>query len=191
MPRITTLVVCTLALTFCAGYAGAQTTEPADTLKVTYFSNANTTGAPDATVLLTNVDTSGRTLCADIYVFDPNQEMSECCSCSITPNGLLTLSVNTQLTANPLTTGKTLKSGTISIISAKNACGGLPTVITPAAGIKGWSTHIQNGNTITEEELVLSTFSSTELALLQTGCSSIATVGSGNGVCTCGTGGGT
>ena len=46
MRRTTMLVVCTLALTLCAVYAAAS--EPADTLKVEYFANANTAGAPDA-----------------------------------------------------------------------------------------------------------------------------------------------
>jgi hypothetical protein len=50
MRRITMLVVCTLALALCAGFAAAATTPPpADTLKVDYFANANTAGAPDAT----------------------------------------------------------------------------------------------------------------------------------------------
>ncbi len=43
------------------------------------------------------------TACADLYVFDANQEMLECCSCPITANGLLTLDVNQQLLNSPLT----------------------------------------------------------------------------------------
>jgi hypothetical protein len=43
------------------------------------------------------------TCCANIYVFDANQEMVACCSFRITPNGLLTLSVANNLTNNPVT----------------------------------------------------------------------------------------
>src|SRR5260370_42613869 len=39
-------------------------------------------------------------LCADIYVFDSHEEMNECCSCPVTNNGLLTLSVEDDLTNN-------------------------------------------------------------------------------------------
>lgn len=186
MRRISMFVVSMLVLAVCVGFSSAAsaTTEPADTLKVTYFANANTTGAPDATLRFTNVGTSGGNLCVDIFIFDPNQEMSACCSCSVTPNGLLTLSVDT-LISNPLT-GKTLTSGTISIVSSKNSCGGAPEVVTPAAGIKGWATHIQNSKfTVTEEEFVDSTFSSAQLGLLQTDCTAIVNVGSGSGICPC------
>ena len=58
-------------------------------------------GAPDGTVRITNVGTNITTpgsgnLCALIYVFEPDQQMAECCGCLITPDGLLTLSINTQ-----------------------------------------------------------------------------------------------
>src|ERR1022692_4405882 len=97
---IVLVVACTLALTLCAA---AAPVEPADVLKVDYFANANTAGAPDGTLRITNPGTSGGNLCAAIYVFDSGEELSECCSCKTTPNGLKTLSVNTDLTSNPLT----------------------------------------------------------------------------------------
>src|ERR1700683_2607783 len=89
--------------TLFAGSALAATTPPADTLKVDYFSNANTSGAPDATVRLTNPGTAAGNTCGSIFVFDENQELTECCSCLLTPDGLRTLSVNVDLTSHPLT----------------------------------------------------------------------------------------
>lgn len=74
-------------------------------------------GISDGTVRITNVGTSGGSLCADIYVFDPYQELAECCSCKITPDGLLTLSVSDNLTANTLT-GVPLSSGVVKIVSS-------------------------------------------------------------------------
>jgi hypothetical protein len=97
MFRTAILVLCTLALALNAAYTSASTTPGPDTFKVDYFANANTSSAPDATVHLTNPGTSGN-ICAAIYVFDPNQEISECCSCLLSPDGLRTLSVNTDLT---------------------------------------------------------------------------------------------
>jgi hypothetical protein len=186
MRRTTMLVVCTLALTLCAVYATAA--EPADTLKVDYFANANTAGAPDATLRLTNVGTSGGNICADIFVYDSSQELSECCSCLITPNGLLTLSVNKALTANPLT-GVTLNTGTISVVSARTTAGACPlptTAIAPTPGVRSWATHIQNSNfTITEGASQDSTLSNGELAVLQNDCYAVNLIGSGKGQCSC------
>src|ERR1017187_2308541 len=70
---------------------------------VTYYSNANTANAPDATVRAVNDGDTENNLWASIYVFDDSEELTECCSCVITPDGLLSESVNKNLTANPLT----------------------------------------------------------------------------------------
>src|SRR5580658_4269897 len=99
MKRSTMVVVCSLALAFCAVSAWGQA-PPADTLKVDYFANANTAGAPDGTLRITNPGTAGANLCAAIFVFDPSQELSECCRCFVSPDGLRTLSVNTNLTGD-------------------------------------------------------------------------------------------
>jgi hypothetical protein len=191
MHRTTMLVVCTLALALCAGSAWASTTTPpADTLKVDYFANANTGGAADATVRLTNPGTGAGNVCASIFVFDPRQELTECCSCLLTPDGLRTLSVNTDLTANPLT-GKILTTGLIKIVSTipiSGACP-LPTRVVPTPALRSWATHIQNSSfTITETASQDATLSSNEVSRLQAQCYAISLDGSGSGQCTCGTG---
>jgi hypothetical protein len=187
MKKITVLVVCTLALALCTGLAVAQTAPAADTLKVNYFSNANTSGAPDGTVRITNPATTPGNICAAIYVFDTAEEMSECCSCLITPDGLLTLSVDDSLTANPLT-GVTLYTGTIEIVSTTpraNTCP-LPVSLTPTPAVRAWGTHIQNSSYAqTETESLDATLSSSEVSKLQSGCDAIAIGGSGRGVCSC------
>jgi len=189
MRRTTILLVCGLALILCAGYGAAQS--PADTLKVDYFSNANTTNAPDGTLRLTNPGTSGGDTCAAIYVLDPNQEMSECCSCLLTPDGLRTISINNDLTSNPLT-GIKLTTGVIKILSIQlinGACPAFPIGTTPIAGLRSWGTHIQNSAfTLTETPSQDATLSSSEQLGLQNACHAIKIVGSGKGTCTCGTG---
>jgi hypothetical protein len=190
MKRSTMVVVCALALSICAVSAFAQA-PPADTLKVDYFANANTAGAPDGTLRITNPGTAGANLCAAIFVFDPNQEMSECCSCLVTPDGLRTLSVNTDLTSNPLT-GVTLTSGVVKIVSTKAPASGvcpLPVTMTPTAAVRAWGTHIQNSNfSITETSSQDATLSTWEQGSLQTECRAIHADGSGHGICSCGTG---
>jgi hypothetical protein len=189
MRRITMLVVCTLALTLCVGYAAAQT-PAADTLKVDYFSNANTGSAPDGTVRVTNPGTAGNNLCAAIFVVDPEQELSECCSCLVTPDGLRTLSVNTDLTGNPLT-GVKLTTGAIKLVSTPtrgNLCP-TPSAFTPTPAIRAWATHIQNSSfAITETASQDATLSAAEVGRLERECSGIVLDGSGRGICTCGTG---
>jgi len=190
MNRTTMLVVCALAVTLCAGMAMASTTPPADTLKVDYFSNANTAGAPDGTVRITNPGTSGTGLCAAIFVVDVFQEMSECCSCFVSPDGLRTLSVNADLTSNPLT-GVTLSTGVVKMVStrASGTTCPIPTSLYPTAALRSWSTHVQNSNfSITETASQDATFSYAEQVLLQNECHAIHLDGSGKGICSCGTG---
>jgi hypothetical protein len=161
--------------------------------RVDYFSNANTGGAPDGTLRLDNDGSAAAAnLCADIYVFDSNEELSECCSCLETPDGLRTLSVDTDLTSNPLT-GRVLTTGVIKVVAAAtsaNTCP-VPTHITLVSGgeIQGWATHIQTSNfTITETASQVSNLSSAEESNLAKQCGSIVKVGSGSGICSCGSG---
>jgi len=199
----TIAVVCSfaMAIVIFAGMAQAQTSP----YRVDYFSNANTGGAPDATLRLDNdgsgtipnggsqVTTGGDiNLCADIYVFDASEEMSECCSCLETPDGLRTLSVDSNLTSNPLT-GVVLSTGVIKIVAAETTGGAcpVPTHITLASNgeIQSWATHIQNSNyTITETASQVSNLSSAEETNLAQQCGAIVKVGSGKGICNCGTG---
>jgi hypothetical protein len=171
----------------CVGYAAAANP---DTLKVDYFANANTASAPDGTVRVEDNGTSGGNVCAAIYVYDQFQELSECCSCLLTPNGLRTLSINTDLTKNPLT-GVVLKTGNITVVSTQTSGGAckLPTKLYPQAGIRSWTTHIQNANfAITETASQDATLSVAEASLLQNECYAIQLVGSGTGICSCGSG---
>ena len=161
---------------------------PPDLLKVNYFSNANTAGAPDGTVRITDPGSPSGNLCAQIYVFDAFQELSECCACLVTPDGLRTLSVNTDLTSNPLT-GVVLQTGNVSIVSGivpPGGCSPLNGFVSPT--IRAWGTHIQNSNFAeTETE-----YSDRQLGFwnnnLLIDCFAVSLVGSGHGVCSCGSG---
>ena len=136
---------------------------------VTYFSNANTANAPDATVRAVNDGDTGGNLWASIYVFDDSEELTECCACVITPDGLLSESVNKNLTANPLTSIKPTR-GVIKIISSSSPS---DTSTDPTAGIRAWATHIQkltSGFAVTETAFADSNLSGGEQTLLQNLC---------------------
>ena len=136
---------------------------------VSYFSN-NVAAAPDATVRFINDGDTGANLWASIYVFDDSQELTECCACVITPDGLLSESVKTQLTAAPLT-GKVPTRGVIKVISSSTAD---PTNVYPTAGLRGWATHIQgptkNVYSITETAFADSNLVAKEQTLLEELC---------------------
>jgi hypothetical protein len=175
MFRTLTLVA---ALAGCAAILSAQAIDP-DTFKVTYFSKANTAGAPDATVQVTNAGTNGQEdICPYFFVFDQNQEMSECCACEVSANGLATLSVNDNLTSNPLT-GVTLHEGTIQIVTFSCTTG------QTNPGVRAWATHIQNNGAITEDEFRDAGLSAKELTRLLNDCAAMVAVGSGHGFCYC------
>ena len=173
---------------------------------VTYYSNANTSGAPDATLRIVNdgdFRSEGGPLWAAIYVFDDSQEMRSCCSCEITPDGLLSESVNKELTANEFTGRGQIARGVIKVLSAVS---GDPAYLDDVdAGLRGWMTHIQATTTtfpapgpgngvnavekgpwlVTEDALADSNLSGSEFSNLQTTCSYGLTIGSGYGLCPC------
>jgi len=168
--------------------SGAQST--VDTFKVEYFDNAQPFGTVDGTVRITNSGTSGEWLCAQIFVFDPYQEIQECCSCPVSWFGLRKLSVNTDLTSDPLT-GVQQTSGSIEIVSTNYdyyGCRQLPItgVVTP--GIRAWATHLQDSGTLTESAAQDVSLSAQQLLSLHRQCYAIELTGSGKGLCTCGTG---
>jgi hypothetical protein len=160
---------------------------------LSYFSNAHTRGAPDAALRLVNdgfvSDASpGGDLCASIYVFDGREELNECCSCRVTPNGILSLSVNNNLTSNTVT-GKILTRGVVKVVSSALTAGVCDlTAQNPQAGIRGWLAHVQKGTTgysLTEEELMDSNLSQLEAADLAEDCKAITELGIGTGICSC------
>ena len=174
-------------VTLGSGIASAQ-----DVYKVNYFAN-NIKAAPDATVRIDNPGLTYGNLCAFIYVFADDQQLAECCGCVETHNGLRTLSVKTNLTSNPLT-GVVPTNGVIKIVSgAVNDSPCDPTAnVKPTANLRAWATHVQNivgtAYPITETESSDSTLGATELANLQAQCAFVNVLGSGQGICSCGTG---
>lgn len=122
------------------------------------------------------------TVCADIYVFDANQEMMECCSCAITANGLLTLSLRDNLVANTLQNVHAT-SGAVKIVSGRESvCS--ETSPTPAPDLRAFSTH-RNGVAVTETEFQPAPLQQQELNFLGQTCAFVQYLGSGRGACNC------
>lgn len=159
-------------------------------LAVGYF---DATSGIDSTIRVTNPGTTGQDLCTMIYVFDQDQQMSECCGCLVTQDGLLTLSLKKDLLSNPLT-GVASTTGTVMLVSGKQlSTGGCNAAsVTPAGTVSGWVTHLpqSKSGTMSSSE---TPFSSSPLSTilsssLQAQCSFIQQLGSGQGLCGCGSG---
>ena len=139
----------------------------------TYFSNANTANAPDATVRAINDgDYAGGNLYADIFVFDDSEELTECCSCLITPDGLLSESVNKNLTANPITGIKPTR-GVIKMVSSLFLMAPPTFAFEGSYGIRAWATHVQkltSGYSLTETQFADSNLANSEAELLVNLC---------------------
>ena len=191
MKKVICTILSMLAIALVLGVvSGTAVAQDNSTFAVTYYSNANTTGAPDATVRVINDGNTGGQLCAAFYVFDDSQEMQECCSCPVSADGVIAESVNKYLLANSLTSFVNHK-GVIKVVSTTFPSGVCnPTNGAATAGIRGWATHIQRGNgssyAITETELHDANLAAAELASLQQFCSFEIVLGSGRGTCYCG-----
>lgn len=158
----------------------------------TYFDQANTPGV-DGTLRISNSGGAGENLCAMVYVFAADQQLSECCGCRVSKNGLLTLSLTNDLTSNPLTR-QTLTSGTIEVdasdVAGNPTCD--PASVTPKGSLTTWATHIQAitlGTPPASDGSSSSTPPSQNAPIsVQNQCQFVQRLGSGQGICSCGTG---
>src|SRR5277367_5693833 len=128
-----TLAIASLAL---STIAFAQNPITADsTFQIRYASNLN---IGDSDVNISNSGATGASLCANIYTFDPAEELISCCTCSVTPNALQSLSVRNSLISNTLTAAIPT-SVVIKIVSspAGAACNA-STVAALAPGLLAW-----------------------------------------------------
>src|ERR1700691_183238 len=173
------------------GTAQAQKVGDNSVYFTTYYSHANTTGAPDQNLRIINDGDTGANLWASLYVFDDSQELQECCSCAVTPDGLTSERVDKNLTYNSLTT-KVNTRGMIKVISSSVAAGG-PTnyTNTPTAGVRVWSTQTQRATAtsgafyVAETQAADSNLGTSEKWLLENLCLYLNLLGSGQGNCTC------
>ena len=212
MKKLGLLLLPILAITLMlGGNAFAQNVGDNSVYFVTYYSNANTSGAPDGTLRLVNdggeataapEGQENGTVWAAIYVFDDSEEMRSCCACPITADGLLSESVNKELTANEFTGRGEMTRGVIKVMSSYTSDPTFPEVF---PGLRGWMTHIEATTTtfpapgpgnpvnavekgpwfVTEDALADSNLTVLERVNLRNLCSYGLTIGSGYGLCPC------
>ena len=183
------------------------TVTPLDFFQIRYASNL-TSG--DSVINITNTGANGASLtgpgfggavgniCVNVYAFSPDEQLISCCSCPITPNGLVSLSVNSDLVSNTLTgvrpnsvvvkfvnTGAT---ATFSGTSCTNSAALAGTAAFPlAGGFQAFGTTIHATAAAafasTETPFSRATLSPGELASITNRCTNIIGNGSTFGIC--------
>ena len=181
---------------------------PADALQIRYASNLT---VADSVIKITNTAANGNyfgiggfgsppyNLCVNVYTFSSDEQLVSCCSCLITPNGLVSLSVNQDLLSNTVTgvrpnsvvvklvnTGPTAQYGGTGCTNSAALAGSV--TYPPAAGMLAFGTTAQPGVgagvfATTETAFLTGTLSPAELASITNRCANIIGNGSTFGIC--------
>ena len=171
-----------------------------DPFQISYFSNLN---VGDSFINITNTGARGADLpfgtsasvtgaiCVNAYAFEPDEQLFACCSCPVTPNGLVSFSIRNDFLPNTLffnpPTSMVVKLVATAPVggSCVNSAASL-SLNTLAPGMAAWGTKIHNfGGTYggTETAFTGSILSAGELDRLNNLCNFIFANGSGFGIC--------
>jgi hypothetical protein len=162
------------------------------------YINITNTGANGAPVLGPGFGGAAGNICVNVYAFSPDEQLISCCSCLLTPNGLVNLGVVRDLTSKTLT-GVVPTSVVVKLISTLAGAGGsgasctnsaaTVTAATVVGGMLAWGTTIHNRGlqgpayAVTETPFIPAVLSAGELASAGGRCASILGNGSGFGIC--------
>jgi hypothetical protein len=157
--------------------------------------NISNTGARGGVDLQSGTTASiGGSICANVYAFSPDEQMVACCSCPVTPNGLVSLSVKSDLVSNTLTPAvpNSIVVKILSTVPVAGSCTNSAAAVTTATlapGLASWGTTLHALPTspttygVTETAFTPATLSASELSRLGQLCNFILANGSGFGVC--------
>jgi hypothetical protein len=158
-----------------------------DYFQVSYSANLN---VGDSFLNFTNSGADGgANLCINLYTFDPAEELISCCTCSVTPNALQSLSVVQSLISNPLTPAIPTAAVIKAVASTGTCDASTPTFATLAPGMLGWGTSLHQAPGVTATYGVTETafsnafLSAAELNHITSTCGFIQANGSGFGIC--------
>ena len=158
-----------------------------------YAANLN---AGDSFLDITNTGATvasgvSQNLCVNLYTFDPAEELIACCTCSVTPNGLQSLSALNSLISNPLTPA--IPSAIVVKVVATSGASCDAAAVTGASVAQGllvWGTTLhQNSSTaaptysVTETPFRHAALSEAELTHITSTCGFIKSNGSKFGIC--------
>lgn len=206
MLKLRALLFATMTMTTTVALFAQNPITADSPFQVRYASNLN---IGDSVINITNTgargaaNQSGTTagitgaICVNVYAFSDDEQLVSCCSCPVTPNGLVSLSVRNDLISNTLTPAlptsvvvKLLATAPVGNSCTNSAATVSPLTGTPPAlspGLAAWGTTIHAGPTgsfgVTETAFTPATLSAGELNRIGTLCNFIGNNGSGFGVC--------
>jgi hypothetical protein len=208
MLQLRTLLFTALVTTMVATAATAQVSTD-NAFQVRYASNIppqGSTATPDSVINITNTGANGGvtnlsgnaaslggSICVNVYGFSSDEQMVGCCSCPVTPNALVSLSVAQDIATNTLTPRRptSLVIKLVSTVPVGGTCVGSAAGVntaTLAPGLAAWGTTPHSTGAlatapyaITETAFTSATLSASEQAHLGNVCSFIIGTGSGNG----------
>ena len=155
------------------------------------------TGANGAPLLGPGFGGASGNICVNVYAFDPGEQLISCCSCLVTPDQVVNLGVNRDLTVKTLT-GMIPTSVTVKVLATLAGTGGAGTTCTNSAaiastaaivsGMAAWgttlhATPVAGTYATTETPFTPATLSGGELASITGRCAAIIGNGSGFGIC--------
>ena len=164
----------------------AQPNATADTpFQVRYAANLN---IGDSVINITNTGTVGGNICVNAYTFSPDEQLISCCSCTVTPNALVSLSVNSDLVSNTLTPAHPT-SVVVKLLSTTGGACNASAPGTLTTGLAAWGTTLHSSSAVaggvygTESAFIPSSLGAAELARISALCGFIQANGSGFGIC--------
>ncbi len=139
----------------------------------------------DSIFNITNSGASGGDLCVNVYAFSPDEHLLACCSCPVTPNGLVSLSANGDLLSNTL--GSTTPSSiVVKLVAAIGPSCNPSAVGALGAGMLAWGSTLHQlaaGFARTEVPFTIATLAASEQSRVASLCGFILANGSGYGIC--------
>jgi len=189
-PLTTVIAVSVLAAT-ASGQAIPGS--PAGALQVHYAARLN---AGDSVINITNAGTQNTptgavtNICANVYAFTVDEALFSCCSCTVTPDALVSISVQHDMFPNVLML--ILPSAlVVKVIASTGRCNASSVAAANLAdGLAAWGSKLHSvtvgGVTTlgtTETPFVQKGLSAADLARLTGYCGFIQAIGSGFGIC--------
>jgi hypothetical protein len=141
----------------------------------------------DSVFNLSNSGATGGNICAKVYTFSPDEQLISCCSCTITPNALVSLSARADLISNTLTPAVP-NSIVVKVASTTDSTCNAATRSSPSIGLLAWGTTLHATPTagvfaITETPFAPIIPGETEFSRIASLCGFIQANGSGFGIC--------
>ena len=142
---------------------------------------------------------SAGNICVNMYAFSPDEQLVSCCSCLVTPNGLVSLSVKNDLVSNTLT-GIMPNSVVVKLLTVGAGPGFTGTSCTNSAPLAGsgafpiaggmlaYGTTVHTAPSagsfaVTETPFLTNAVSLDDLASITNRCTNIVGNGSSFGIC--------